>query len=339
MGIVYEAIHDEIGRHAAIKVLSPRCADDPRYVRRFLNEARTISRVRHPGLVQIYDFGQMSSGAPYILMERLDGETLRSRMARRASEGGRLTIAEVRRVARQSASALVAISDAGIVHRDLKPENVMLIADEEAPDGERVKLLDFGIARCVESQDVTLTAPGVVLGTTAYMSPEQCAGDEEIGAATDVYALGVMLYELLAGEPPFCGRSSSATMLQHISAEPSPLPASAPPDLAQLVARMLAKEPTRRPSMRDVARALANARSVPAAPHDRRVLGPGLTAEREVVPTRVVRLAAQPATQPTVDPPAVDCDARAPARLLRQAWIAAAATGGAVVTAALAWLV
>jgi serine/threonine-protein kinase len=318
MGIVYEVIHDEIGRHAAIKVLSPRCADDPRYVRRFLNEARTISRVRHPGLVQIYDFGQTGSGAPYILMERLDGETLRSRMARRASEGGRLTTAEVCRVGRQIASALVAIHDAGIVHRDLKPENVMLVADEEAPDGERVKLLDFGIARFVESQDATLTAPGLVLGTTAYMSPEQCASDEEIGAATDVYALGVMLYELLAGAPPFCGPSSSATRLQHVVAEPPPLPADAPPELARLVARMLAKEPTRRPLMRDV-RALAGSRYTSAAPDDRRAQSPGLTEAREVV--------------------AIDRRASAPARLLRRAWIAVAATGGVAVATALAWLV
>jgi serine/threonine protein kinase len=252
MGIVYEAIHNKIGRRAAIKVLLPLCADDSRYVHRFLNEACTISRVRHPGLVQIYDFGQTSSGAPYILMELLDGETLRSRLAQRASEGAPLSVAEVRRTVRQIAAALAGTHEEGIIHLDLKPDNVMLVADEEAPGGERVKLLDFGIARFIGAPDSTLIAPGTTLGTIAYMSPEQCAGDVEVGTAADVYALGTMLYELLAGAPPFEGSTGSEVMRKHLVADPPLLPAIAPPDLARLVARMLAKAPTRRPLMCNV---------------------------------------------------------------------------------------
>ncbi len=286
MGIVYEGLHDEIGRRAAIKVLSPHCADDPRYVDRFLNEARTISRVRHPGLVQIYDFGQTSSGAPYILMELLDGETLRSRLARRAIDGAPLAVAEARRVMRQIAAALAATHDEGIVHLDLKPDNVMLVADEEAPGGERVKLLDFGIARFVGSRDAALTASGTALGTAAYMSPEQCAGDAEIGAAADVYALGVMLHELLAGSPPFEGPTGSEVMRRHLVAEPPPLPATSPPHLARLVARMLAKEPTLRPSMCDVVEALAKSRgglTVPGRRRSRDLTGDG-EVDREALP-------------------------------------------------------
>jgi len=273
MGIVYEAVHVEIGRRAAVKVLSPRRADVPRNLQRFLNEARTISRVRHPGLVQIYDYGQTPTGAPYLLMELLEGATLRQRLARGKGEGTRPSIAEVRRVVRQIAAPLAATHDEGIVHHDLKPENVMLVADEEAPDGERVKLLDFGIARFVGSQEAAPSAPGTTLGTAAYMSPEQSAGEPDIGTATDVYALGVILYELLTGAPPFDGPSTEV-MRKHIHVEPPPLDPKVPDDLANLVTRMLAKAPTLRPSIRDVVKALVDSQGSAAIPDDPPSPGP-----------------------------------------------------------------
>ena len=164
MGVVYEAIHDGIGRRAAIKVLSARAAGDDRTVRRFLTEARAISRVHHPGLVQIYDFGQAAGGAPYILMELVLGETLRRRLVRRADTGGRLSTAEQRRTVRQIAAALAATHAAGIVHRDLKPDNVMLLDQYEA---DFVKVLDFGIARFLDDSREQLTADGAVIGTTS----------------------------------------------------------------------------------------------------------------------------------------------------------------------------
>jgi serine/threonine protein kinase len=262
MGVVYRAVHDGIGQLAAVKVLAPACAEDPAYLRRFLNEAKAASRVDHPGLVKIFDYGQLASGLPYILMEHLSGELLRARLRRLARTGRAMSIAEALRFARQAASALAAAHDKGIVHRDLKPENVMLVADEEAPGGERVKLLDFGIARFAD--DAHPTTSEKVLGTGAYMSPEQCVGADEIDGRSDVYALGVVLHELIAGATPFRG-DFAALVRMHLHDDPPPLAAARPdvPDeVAALVRRMLAKEPSLRP---DMARAVELLRRCEAA--------------------------------------------------------------------------
>ena len=213
MGVVFRAVHVGIGQLAAVKVLLAKRGDDPSYLRRFTNEARAISRVDHPGLVKLFDFGKTAGGAPYILMEHLAGDLLRARHDRLRRSGKALDLVSATRVARQVASALATTHARGIVHRDLKPENLMLVADDEAPGGERVKVLDFGIAH-LTTERTTETAPGTVIGTAAYMSPEQCAGDAQLDGRSDVYSLGVVLYEMLAGAPPFRGtsrRSSAAT--------------------------------------------------------------------------------------------------------------------------------
>jgi serine/threonine-protein kinase len=256
MGVVYRAVHEGIGQLAAVKVLSPACASDPEYLLRFINEARAASRVHHPGLVKIFDYGKLESdeagaaGLPYILMEYLQGELLRARIKRARKAGRALPLGEALRFARQAASALAAAHDKGIVHRDLKPENVMLVAEEEAPGGERVKVLDFGIARFA-SEDAHHTTAGRVIGTGAYMSPEQCVGGDDLDGRSDVYALGVVLYEMLAGVTPFRG-DFGALVRMHLNDDPPPLAESCPgvPDeVARLVHRMLAKEPSRRPEM------------------------------------------------------------------------------------------
>lgn len=269
MGIVFRAVHQGIGQLAAVKVLSSRFTDDASHLRRFENEARALSRVAHPGLVKIFDFGQTTRGEPYILMEYLEGELLRSRLAR----SKKLSLSEVLQIARQAASALAAVHKNGIVHRDVKPSNMMLVADDEAPGGERLKLLDFGIARFA-GEGADLTAPGAVLGTALYMSPEQCAGESQVDGRSDVYALGVVLYELLAGRPPFSGQSAEVLRM-HLFQDARPLDEIAPEiplELSFLIGRMLAKAPSLRPDMVQVAEAMrrdgghsGRARAAPAA--------------------------------------------------------------------------
>jgi serine/threonine-protein kinase len=249
MGAVYEAEHEVIGNRAAAKVMLSPAAPylpyliDPQQSRRFLNEARALSRVRHAGLVQIFDIGRTNEGIPYLLMEFLDGETLRARMER-----GRIDLAVAVRLIRQVASALGAAHAAGIVHRDIKPENLMLIEDPAVEGALRVKVLDFGIARFLD-ENLTQTGPGRVLGTALYMSPEQCLG-EPVGVACDVYSLGVVLYELLTGVPPFDG-DRDALMNAHVFQEP-PVCSGVPGHLLWLARAMLAKAPAARPGLETV---------------------------------------------------------------------------------------
>jgi serine/threonine-protein kinase len=270
MGVVYEATHAHIGQRAAIKLLHAHLAGDERSRQRFSNEARAISLVQHPGMVKIFDYGQTDDGMAYILMEFLEGEPLSQRLARL---GQRFPVAAALSLGAQMAATLAAAHGRGIVHRDLKPENVFLVPDPVAPLGERAKLLDFGIAKFLTDAPGRQTTVGLILGTPTYMAPEQCEGREDLTDRVDVYALGVMLYELLAGEPPFVAETAASLMRQHMFKELPPLCRRQPdlPDhVVALVHDMLAKDPAARPSMSEVAARLSG--NAPRRRPRRRVL-------------------------------------------------------------------
>lgn len=259
MGQVFEAVEQPSGRRVAIKTLRHELASDGEMLARFRSEARALGMVKHPGLVEIYGTGNLPSGEAYIALEFLAGKSLRSWLL-----ASPLSISESLRIARAVADVLAAVHAQKIVHRDLKPENVMLIPEagvEGAPP--RVKVLDFGIAKLSAQttgmQTQIRTRTGVMWGTPSYMSPEQCGGDGEICDRTDVYALGIMLYELIAGQPPFLGEADSQIMGKQLFQEAAPLRQVAPevtPDLELVVHTMLTKKPTERPSMETVAHAL-----------------------------------------------------------------------------------
>ena len=245
MGAVFEAVHQEIGRRAAIKVLHPQFAQSPQIAARFLNEAKAANLIEHPGVVEIFEFSRLQDGTTYIVMEYLKGDSLAKRI-----EGGPLGV-DTLRIARQIASVLAAAHEKGIVHRDLKPDNVIIVKDPEAPGGERAKVLDFGIAKIVEEQ-VMKTQANSILGTPVYMAPEQCRGAALVTTKSDVYSLGVMIYEMLAGQPPFVGSGLGEIMAAHMMTEPPPLrdrQPSVPLPLAAFVHRLLAKDPAVRPTM------------------------------------------------------------------------------------------
>ena len=268
MGTVYEAVHNEIGQRAAIKVLHAKLADDTGYAKRFLDEARAVSIVDHPGLVKVFDFNQSSDGTVYLMMEYLEGEPLWQRMTRLRERGERMSRTEVMRISRQLASALAAVHAKGIVHRDLKPDNIVIVADPDTAGGERVKILDFGIAKFNEgAEGRRQTTTGTAIGTPTYMSPEQCEGLPKISDRADTYSLGVMLFEMLTGNPPFQAEGTASLLRQHIVKPPPPLPPTVPAGLAALVSKMLSKEPALRPSMAELVLLLDRAELLSPSEH------------------------------------------------------------------------
>jgi serine/threonine-protein kinase len=258
MGEVFLAVHQRIERRAAIKVLLPERTRDAETVRRLFVEARATSLIRHPGIVEIYDCDVHRNGRAYIVMEYLEGDTL----GRRLHDVGALPWRAACRIALRVADAIAAAHDRGIVHRDLKPENVILLAPASGAAPEALKVLDFGLAKHLSANIVggAVTAQGSVLGSPVYMSPEQCRG-EPVDHRSDVYSLGCMLFEMIAGDPPFGAGRVRELLAAHKLQPPPSLAASipeAPVWLAELVARMLAKQAGGRlQSMHEVVAALA----------------------------------------------------------------------------------
>ncbi len=235
MGTVYEAEDTRLGRRVAVKLLPPEYSRDRKAKERFLREARAAAAVDHPNLCTVHDVGE-SDGQLYIVLSFYEGETLRERIRR-----GPLPVAEAREIAMQVARGLARAHDAGIVHRDVKPANVMLTQRGEA------KILDFGIAR-LEGDEASLTRTGASWGTPAYMSPEQARG-EPVDGRTDVWSLGAVLYEMLAGRRPFGGETLETVVSAILTREPEPLERvwpNVPPELARVVERALAKDPAKR---------------------------------------------------------------------------------------------
>jgi len=255
MGVVFLAEHQRLERRVAIKLLAPELVRDQHALQRFFNEARATSRIRHPGIVDVFDCDVDAAGRAYMVMEHLEGETLAGRLRR----AGRLHWPAACLIARRVADALGAVHDMGIVHRDLKPENLFLVASGRDPTAA-VKVLDFGVAKLLTADAVArLTTRGMLVGTPEYMSPEQCAGNE-VDHRADVYALGCILFEMLAGEPPFVTSSIRELVTAH-RFRPAPSAsasgADVPPWLDDLLVRMLAKEPDLRPaSMHEISKAL-----------------------------------------------------------------------------------
>ncbi|WP_433436072.1 serine/threonine-protein kinase [Nonomuraea sp. CA-141351] len=234
MGEVWRARDELLGREVAVKVLRSHIYADPTFRERFRNEARLTAALADPGVAQIFDYGEQSDLA-YLVMELVHGEPLSAILARNGAIGPEVTLD----VVHQTAKALHVAHSAGIIHRDIKPGN-LLVTSEGA-----IKVTDFGIARALEAAPVTQT--GTVVGTAQYVSPEQAQGFP-LTPATDLYSLGVVAYECLAGRAPFRGDSQVAIALQHLNELPPPLGVDVPAPVRELVMALLAKDPARRPA-------------------------------------------------------------------------------------------
>ncbi|NBC38712.1 protein kinase [Corallococcus exiguus] len=252
MGLVYDGIQPLIGKRVAVKVLRPELAHSSEQVARLLAEARAVNAIRHRGIIDIFGFGQLPDGRQYIVMEYLDGQPLDAILA----EKGRLPVPEALSLLDEVLAALGAAHGAGVVHRDLKPSNIFLVRQ---PDGTRyVKLLDFGLAKRGEGPTVRTaqTRTDMVVGTPEYMAPEQARG-QSVGPMTDLYAMGVVTFEIITGRLPFIGSSPVDLLMKHVEARP-PRPSEFVPDLPPAVdafiLQMLTKDPETRPNSADALR-------------------------------------------------------------------------------------
>lgn len=256
MGKVYKAIQKPLERIVALKVLNTNysAGKDPGFVKRFFNEAAQTAKLSHPNTITVHDYGQTEDGIFYIAMEFVEGVTLADII-----KEGPLTVARAVHVTGQIARSLREAHKLGLIHRDLKPANVMLLHEET--DHDRVKVLDFGLVKtfmpekaAANIDETALTQAGVVMGSPLYMAPEQARGTAD--PRSDIYSLGVVLFQMLAGKPPFQSKDSIDVIVKHLNEMPPKLAAVRPdlefsPEIEALVARMLEKQPARRPQSMD----------------------------------------------------------------------------------------
>jgi serine/threonine protein kinase len=247
MGTVFSAIHPLIGKKVAVKVLKPELCANQASIDRFVQEAQAVNKIGHPNIVDVFSLGELEDGRAYMVMEWLRGEDLKTRLAR-----GPMSVHDACDILDGIARALDAAHAKEIIHRDLKPDNVFLHQVEDGP--LMVKLLDFGIAKLVRVTPGTeKTQTGNMLGTPRYISPEQARGIQ-VDHRSDIYSLGILAYEMLAGRPPFQGETAMDLVVKHLGEAPPPLSqfAKVPKSLEQCVMAMLEKDPISRPSLEEV---------------------------------------------------------------------------------------